>query len=211
MKFKFLSNVNETNLLKKVIPILFVFAGFQANASLISSNVWHDTSGPVSGLLQSSFDDTIFYAQDGLDAFSFTDTYEAIAGYHFASHSEYAGLYNVAVSEGGYTPTTVPLHFDQGGWSGYTDNSGQTLQYYWAFSDVFNGVDETHDVAHSGRQEHVAASHQYDYATPFRQNLDRFAGFVLVKDNAAVVPEPSIIALFALGLVGIGFARRRRS
>jgi hypothetical protein len=30
-------------------------------------------------------------------------------------------------------------------------------------------------------------------------------------DIAVVVPEPSIIALFTLGLVGIGFARRRRS
>ncbi len=32
---------------------------------------------------------------------------------------------------------------------------------------------------------------------------------ILVTDGT--VPEPSIIALFGLGLVGIGFARRRRS
>jgi hypothetical protein len=29
--------------------------------------------------------------------------------------------------------------------------------------------------------------------------------------KVAEVPEPSIIALFGLGLVGIGFARRRQS
>jgi hypothetical protein len=30
-------------------------------------------------------------------------------------------------------------------------------------------------------------------------------------DRLVAVPEPSIIALFALGLVGVGFARRRQS
>ena len=39
-------------------------------------------------------------------------------------------------------------------------------------------------------------------------------GSMLFADNwsqVSAVPEPSIIALFGLGLVGIGFARRRRS
>jgi len=36
-------------------------------------------------------------------------------------------------------------------------------------------------------------------------------GWYLVRDHGAAVPEPSIIALFSLGLVGIGFVRRRRS
>jgi hypothetical protein len=36
-----------------------------------------------------------------------------------------------------------------------------------------------------------------------------YMGVALVR--AAAVPEPAIIALFALGLVGIGFARRRQS
>jgi hypothetical protein len=34
---------------------------------------------------------------------------------------------------------------------------------------------------------------------------------IYVREGAETVPEPSIIALFGLGLVGIGFARRRQS
>jgi len=34
---------------------------------------------------------------------------------------------------------------------------------------------------------------------------------ISVDDNACQVPEPSIIALFAVGLIGLGFARRSRA
>jgi hypothetical protein len=39
---------------------------------------------------------------------------------------------------------------------------------------------------------------------------DNTVGWLLVGGSSTAVPEPSIIALFGLGLVGIGFARRRR-
>ena len=61
-----------------------------------------------------------------------------------------------------------------------------------------------------------------DFTGEFRQQAqawsDEFQDIGLTNavlsnnpDIAVVVPEPSIIALFTLGLVGIGFARRRRS
>jgi hypothetical protein len=53
----------------------------------------------------------------------------------------------------------------------------------------------------------------YSYA--YNENQDGISLYNAVLSNnpdiAVVVPEPSIIALFTLGLVGIGFARRRRS
>jgi len=37
-----------------------------------------------------------------------------------------------------------------------------------------------------------------------------FSGFANIEFSAVAVPEPSLIALFGLGLAGLGFARRRR-
>jgi hypothetical protein len=196
---------------KKLLPLLLLCAGFQANAALISSSVWHDTAGPVGGLLQSEFDDSIFYAQAGISNFSYADTYSALDGYHFASAVEYRGLWDANVLLNG-TPSYRSLHHSQGGWSGYTNNSGDTNRRYFAFSDIFNGVRETRDIVHAGNGEsHAALSQNINYENWFyARGGESFGGFILIKDEAAV-PEPSIIALFGLGLVGIGFARRRRS
>jgi hypothetical protein len=202
--------IGELFMFKKLLPLLFLFAGFQANAALISSSVWHDTAGPVGGLLQSEFDDSIFYAQAGIFTFSYADTYSALDGYHFASAVEYRGLWDASVLLNG-TPSYRSLHYGQGGWSNYTNNSGVTDRRYFAFSDIFNGVRETRDIVHAGNGELHAALYQgINYESGFNQcGGCSFGGFILIEDEATV-PEPSIIALFGLGLVGIGFARRKR-
>jgi hypothetical protein len=40
--------------------------------------------------------------------------------------------------------------------------------------------------------------------------IPTFAAFTGGTSNVSAVPEPSTIALFGLGLIGIGFAARRR-
>jgi hypothetical protein len=167
---------------KKLLPLLFLFAGFQANAALISSSVWHDTAGPVGGLLQSGFDDSIFYAQAGISTFSYADTYSALDGYHFASAVEYRGLWDANVLLNG-TPPIRSLHRDQGGWSGFTNNSGETNRRYFAFSDIFNGVRETSDIVDAGsREEYVAFLMGGDYEVPFYNGGGAmFGGFIWVK------------------------------
>jgi hypothetical protein len=197
-------------MLKKLLPLLFLFAGFQANAALISSSDWHDTAGSVGGLLQSGFDDSIFYAQAGISTFSYDDTYSELSGYRFASAGEYSALWAASVALNG-SPAGRFLHRGVGGWVGYTNNSGVADRHYFAFSDIFNGDREFSDVAHAGNHEVIAASaSSYGYEPGFF-SLEgaNFGGFILIKDNGTV-PAPSIIALFGLGLVVLCSVRRRK-
>jgi hypothetical protein len=84
---------------------------------------------------------------------------------------------------------------------GLTNANGQSLgSYSHAPASTFGlgGVESTHEVYLTAPNTHNVG------------DLGGGRGTFLVR-TAAAVPEPSIIALFALGLVGIGFARRRQS
>jgi hypothetical protein len=85
---------------------------------------------------------------------------------------------------------------------GLTNSNGQSLGRYSntpALTFGLGGVESTHEI-------YLAVPSGYFVLV---DDLGGNTGTFLVR--AAAVPEPSIIALFALGLVGIGFARRRQS
>jgi hypothetical protein len=85
---------------------------------------------------------------------------------------------------------------------GLTNSNGQSLGRYSntpALTFGLGGVESSHEI-------YLAVPSGYFVLV---DDLGGNTGTFLVR--AAAVPEPSIIALFALGLVGIGFARRRQS
>jgi len=181
-----------------------------ANAALIPIEDWHDTNGPVGGLLQATFDSSIYFAQAKDIDFSINDTYEMLDGYHLATAAEYKTLWDNNVAANG-TPTTVLLHYGRGGWDGYINNSG-ARGVYFAFADMFD-PNLPNAAGHVGSSEVMGTytSIISAVAASLEVRPDLFAGLVLIKDEANTtstsVPEPSTLAVLALGV--LGFAARQ--
>jgi hypothetical protein len=192
---------------KKLLPILFLFAGFQANAALI----------------QFQYDDTISYSSiTGL-----------VAG---QSATITVGLDNGVAGDVSQTwtagdLTSVTFDFNNGGlvttfdspWGGHlgsgagnftTNGSGTLTGVMSSWWDFGVGSDYTSSGIPVTPVGWSLNGHNGVFSADGRGSvsLTKVSGLISAANwnKVAAVPEPSIIALFGLGLVGIGFARRRR-
>jgi len=192
---------------KKLLPLIFLFAGFQANAALI----------------QFQYNDTISYSFiTGL-----------VAG---QSATITVGLDNGVAGDVSqiWTAgdlTSVTFDFNNGGlvttfnspWGGSlsssvgnftTNGSGVLTGVMSSWYDVSLGTDWSSSGVVltplgwvlNGKSVFVFGSNVGQVGITSVSAITSAANW----SKVAAVPEPSIIALFGLGLVGIGFARRKR-
>jgi hypothetical protein len=196
---------------KKLLPLLFLFAGFQANAALfqfqfedtISSTTISGLSGGQSALV------TVALDNGGTSLISQTWTAFDLQSLTFD------------FNDGGVV-STFSAPFDGGidyvGGDFETDAAGTLTSVMSDWSDY--GI--TSDFVNSGS---AAVSFQYELYGGSSTVYWSDVGYVELDNGShgpesflqpdqwsqvSVVPEPSIIALFGLGLAGLGFARRRR-
>jgi hypothetical protein len=183
---------------KKLLPLLFLFAGFQANATLIDNGDYStDTESGLDWL-----DWTLTVDKTQAEAL----TQFGGAGWRIATESEALGLmenfFDVDFGYSTYLHNSVVLDFSANrsqfvGLMGQTHGPISETYTYSLIEGVGKfGVDNFLFAGH-GASWHGRVGFKYTDV-----------GIALVK--VAAVSEPAIIALFALGVVGIGFARRRQ-
>jgi hypothetical protein len=227
---------------KKLLPLLFLFAGFQANASIIFNGYTHDTSTDIvtgGGLDWLQWDYTIGQSIDTALAGAATSAYGG--GWALASNAQMAGLFNSF----GFGAFGTVEHSTYRFSDPFTSSEDAVTDNELAFISMFGDTYLAGGFAScAGAECYQEARALYgsdadgdnffnralvydDYRLMFgtRQtlqsgfielNVDQWANWIgdvrsgVALVRAASVPEPSIFALFGLGLVGIGFARRKR-
>jgi hypothetical protein len=195
---------------KKLLPLLLLFTGFQANAVIIDQTATTLDTDTGFEWLDMSYTDGISYAA----ALAGSNLFEG-GGWRNASYSEVVELASNAV---GYdiTSTFGSASLSYTGLRALTDFMGATYEsgtksFVIGNVNIGGGLDR----AQFGYISSSFLGHKGFFRNNNSSNVnddkdDPFptVGTFLVRSSA--VPEPSIIALFGLGLVGIGFARRRR-
>ncbi len=234
-------------MIKKFLPIVFLFAGSQANAAIISGNVTTDAGVAVnlSGMEWMSFDHMdggTDYTSFGKTVASYSDAGSVWAqnGWELATQQQVTDLYNslgltsyrnilngdgvdflqqnfgsvthgAAAHDSSYYSDNAHIRdrslgvFDSGtvGTLGYL-----LIESDWEINRVDKDPDDHFDYNFYRIMHDYAYLNESWAADSWPGSEDHIGGFFV---RTSSVPEPSIIALFGLGLIGLGFARRRKA
>ena len=192
---------------KKLLPLLLLFTGFSANAAILFTEDFEPYSLDSTSSLTSSsnWDSNIngIVKNDPIGGDKAL-TFNGVAGGvdlrtpHIYSST---GIFNISFDYLGTCNTGNCGGFFYNSLTGWV---GTTTPYPDLLVD--DGTWNTYDVTVSGSSVSLLFEDRNGSGPSYG---DAWFDNILVTDGT--VPEPSIIALFGLGLVGIGFARRRRS
>jgi len=194
MKFKYL-NVALASLILSA-----TFLASTATAGIISVDDWWLQTDANGGLRQNTTVSDIYFAVSKQTTFNAIDTYEAIDGYRFLSTLEAVNLWGYQTLNNPGTSDYLTYN-NQGGWAGYVWEGAN--RYQFVFSDSIT----TGAMMHAGHYEtFVYNNGNFDTST------NNFAGFVMIKDDTQTnsVPEPSTLAIFALGMIGLASRRFKK-
>ena len=207
----------KSKFLKSLITLFVLTLSAVANSSVITVSNWHDTSDAFQGLKKSNFSDDIFYAVSLNGIFNNTSTYEIMAGYRWATETDYLAAWaNRDLINGDFlNDSSYWVYYNQGGWSSYRWNNVD--RYEFLFADSLTTGRSTH----AGTVEGMVSSWATRYLpiyTPTDPVVNNWAGLVLIKDDSQAgsqasdpsaneVPEPSILATFVLALIGVSLRK----
>jgi hypothetical protein len=225
MTFKFLKimGIGFIVSVKKLLPILFLFTGFQANAVVIGNLTYDGTY--ISG------DGRTYVGLDTIAAWDYATTLAATTevdgpyeGFRIANTADadfFIGSLFGANADSCSTVDGSPTNGYCGEIQGWTD--GLLGDNHSDLYDVFMFIADESSSTEMGLTSIDYGNNLFQYETnENKSECDETVmvrrrypvcvpiTWLLVKDTVASVPGPSSIALMGLGIFGLGFARRRR-
>ena len=210
----------ELLMFKKLLPILFLFTGFQANAVSIGNLTYDGTY--ISG------DGRTYVGLDTIASWDYATTLAATQvsglyeGFRIANTADadyFIGSLFGANADNCSTVDGTASNEQCGILSVWADgvfgnNANNNFDYLWFIADesLVAEVGVT-NMFRNGRVTQFESWNSIvasdNFAASGSSNNFRIT-WLLVKDTNVQVNEPSILALMVLGIFGIGFARRRR-
>jgi hypothetical protein len=199
---------------------VFLFTGFQANAVVIGNLTYDGTY--ISG------DGRTYLGLDTIASWDYTRTFNATQvngdyeDFRIANTADadyFIGSLFGADADGCTTVDGVADIRTCGHITQWTDGALGDNHSTLYDMILFIGDEGPADVGNLQIGPHNGLVNQYEgwnsYSNSDKHSIggDNFHSpipWLLVRDSVAAVPEPSVIALMALGMFGIGLARRRR-
>jgi hypothetical protein len=209
----------ELLMFKKLLPILFLFTGFQASAVVIGNLTYDGIYISGDGRTYVGFDTIASW--DYATTLAATQVNGQFEGFRIANTADADYFIGSLFGANADSCSTVDGSASNGGcgnldnWvDGIFGNShGPDEDYFWFLAD-----ESWSDVGYVRVNVRNLSVVQYEQWRSFYvfNRLSSIGGYgessipwLLVKDIIDA-PEPSIMALMGLGIFGIGFARRRR-
>jgi hypothetical protein len=232
-------------MIKKLLPLLFLFAGFQANAGVITGGTYLGAGG-ASQMQQwlgtGDLDFTNIWSGSADPATASADWHAAVDG-----AGPTVSIYEATIHDGttayigGYTANSWGVHQYANDPTAFIfnlttlekqiqiDNSSPCSRYTLVnrlasfgcghdLGDSMGGYTYSYSYDISQGQISIAGDSGQgngDTGTHYTHvtltGLQTYTFDVADAPATGAVPEPSVIALFAAGLFGLGFARRRQS
>jgi hypothetical protein len=213
----------ELLMFKNLLPILFLFTGFQANAVLIGNLTYDGTY--ISG------DGRTYLGLDTIAPWDYATTLAATQvngeyeDYRIANTADAdyfigslfgANADNCSTVDGtantwtncghiaGWSDGLFGINSDDGGHDAFffiADEAGALNDFGLVMAYPYGAIYQA---------EGLKTLYQVDMHSEFGVYSNEPIGFLLLKDTIVQANEPSILAIMGLGIFGLGYARRRR-
>jgi hypothetical protein len=213
-------NMNSISKVALAFAVSFSISSVASAAIVTTGTLDYDN---VTNVITDSASGATYLGWDMVDESTYQQTVDqtnggAFDGWHIASQTEAYEFYRAATGDsrvdavGDQYLVTEIAAFGEG--VPFGQNGGGWTDLAWFLSDEYTEVGFIQMFAQDN--EVTISDAAMTIVTSDRNSASGdpdYIGWLLVGDSAKTsipVPEPSIIALFGLGLVGLGFARKRR-